>query len=58
MCSIRERTNSFAELCNWTNSIKELSNTTNTSAIWKNVELESFPIQLQSSVIEFESSLN
>ena len=41
MCTIRERTNSFAVLCNWirelSNSIKELSNTANTSAIWKNV---------------------
>ena len=41
MYEIRERTNSFAELCNWirelSDSMKELSNTTNTPAMWKNV---------------------
>ena len=41
MCTIRERTNSFAALCNWirelSNSIKELSNMANTPAIWKNI---------------------
>ena len=43
MCTIRERTNSFAALCNWIKelsySIKELSITANKSAIWKNVEI-------------------
>ena len=41
MCTIRERTNSFAVLCNWikelSNSIQELSNMANMPSIWKNV---------------------
>ena len=40
MCTIRERINPFAPLCNWvgelSNSIKELSNTASMQAIWKN----------------------
>ena len=60
MCTIRERINSFAALCNWirelTYSIKELSNTVNKPAIWKMLEIESSQIQLQSSPIESESS--
>ena len=51
---IRERTYSFAALCNWIrelcNSIKEFSNTTNTAAKWKKMlELESSFIQLETS---------
>ena len=41
MCTIRERTNSFAASSNWISklsySIKELFDTTNTPVIWKNV---------------------
>ena len=41
MCTIREHTILFAELCSWirelSNSIKELTNTVNTPAIRKNV---------------------
>ena len=51
MCTIRERTNSFAVLCNWirelsnsirepSDSIKVFSYTTNTSEIWKNVGIK------------------
>ena len=62
MCTIRERTYSFAALCNWIRelsySIKELSNTANTPAIWKKIfELESCQIQLETSLIELENSL-
>ena len=50
MCTIRERINSFAALCNWirelSNSIKELSNTANTSAIWKKLELSNSVTEL------------
>ena len=60
MRTIREHTNSFAALCNWirelSNSIEELSYTTNTPTIWKMLELESSPIQLQTSLIKLESS--
>ena len=52
MCTIRERTNSFAALCDWirklSNSIKELSNTANTPAIWKNVGIR----ELSNSITE------
>ena len=56
MCTIRERTNPFAVLCNreLSYSIKELSNTANMPAIWKHVGKESSLIQLQSSLIELE----
>ena len=60
MCTIRERTNSFASLYNL---IKELSNSIKSSLIQsarlqygKMLELESSVIQLQSSLIELESS--
>ena len=40
MSTIRERTNLFAELCNWikelSNSIKQLTYTTNKPAVWEN----------------------
>ena len=61
MCTIRERKNSFAALCNWicelSNSIEELSYTANTPAICKNNGII-FQLQLQSSLIELQSSLN
>ena len=62
MCTIRERTNSFAAFCNWlrelSSSIKELFSTTNTPAIYgRMMELESCQIQLQTSLIELENSL-
>ena len=47
MCTIRERTNSFAEICN----------TANTSAVWKMMEFESSPIQFQGSQIDLDPSL-
>ena len=61
MCTMRERTNSFAELCNGirelSNSIKETTNTANTPAIRKNGGIIEFSnsIQLQSSLIEWKS---
>ena len=51
MCTIRERTYSFAALCNrreLSNSIKELSSTANAPAI---LEIESSLIQLNSFLI-------
>ena len=52
MCTIRERTNSFAELCNWirelSNSIEGLINTTKTPAIRKNVGIR----ELSNSITE------
>ena len=62
MCSIRERTNSFAALCN---HIKELSLIQLKSSLirpthlqyGKMLELESSPIQLQGSLNELELSL-
>ena len=69
MCTIRERTDSFAALCNWirdlSNSVEELSYTTNTPAMWKNVRIrelsyfitESPLIQLESSLIQLQISL-
>ena len=55
MCTIRERTNSFAVLSNWIRelsySIKELSNTANTPAIWKNVGIR----ELSNSITELSN---
>ena len=52
MCTIRERTNSFAALCNWirelSNLIKALYNTANTPSIRKNIGIR----ELSNSVID------
>ena len=57
---MRERTYSFAELCNWIRelscSIKELSNTANTSAIRKNDGIRELSNSIK-ELIELESSL-
>ena len=49
MCAIRERTNSFATLCN---ANKELSHTANRTAKWKNIAI----IELYNSIIELSNS--
>ena len=54
MCTVRNRTNSFAALCNWisefSNWIKErcLSNAANTPITWKNDEIR----ELSNSITE------
>ena len=55
MCTIRKRTNSFAELCNWISelsySIKKLTNTANTPSKWKNVGIR----ELSNSITELSN---
>ena len=61
MWTIRERTNSFAELCNWLESsliqLKSSLLRQHACNMKKMLELESSSIQFQSSLIESESSL-
>ena len=63
MCTIIERTNSFAAFCNWIRelsiSIKELSNTAKLTAIksLKKLELKISVTQWESSVIQLERPL-
>ena len=62
MCTIRERTYSFAELCNWirelSKSIKELTNTPTCLRYEKKIGIRELgKVNLENSLIQLESSL-